>query len=102
MLLPVRTMVLAWLVSAKTNTFPLLLKVSVPLPEASIVARCAVAPTVKPRSVVPLLLPRYCSVPPSMTKFPALLVEAPRPLGCPPAARVVTASTPPLMRRAAV
>ena len=52
---------------AKTK-FPLLVKATGPLPEASKVALLVFMPSVMPRSVVEPL-PVYCNVPPSITRF---------------------------------
>jgi hypothetical protein len=90
---PVSVNVRAVLAPLKT-TPPALVKLRVPVPEASIVLP-AVVPTVNSRSVL-TPPPVYCSVPPFNTRLAAALVEAPILLFALPLARELTESTPPV------
>lgn len=73
---------------------PVLVKLTAPDPEASIVP---LLPPIEKRRSVLTVAPVYLKVPPSITRFVAALLEAPMLLLLPPAAKVLAESVPPLM-----
>ncbi len=87
-LLPVSVSVVGLLVAWPMA--PVLLKLTAPAPEESIVPE---VPRVNKRSVVWGAEPVYCSVPPS-TRFVAMLLDAPMLLFDAPLARLATLSVP--------